>query len=270
MEAAGLGLFMVSAGAFGTLLEAADSPLRQAIADPLARRALMGLSMGMTAMTLVYSPWGKQSGAHLNPAVTLTFLRLGKVRPCDAVFYVAAQLAGGTLGVLAVLAVLGRRFAAPPVSYVATLPGAYGPYAAFAAEVMITGLLMGVVLWASNTPRWARFTGVFAGALVAFYITVEAPISGMSMNPARSFASAAPGAMWDWLWIYLVAPPLGALLAAQLFLMVRGPSAVSCAKLHHHNRKRCIFCMTRPTREPDVHPAVASRTAIMTRSGIIV
>jgi aquaporin Z len=98
MEAWGLGTFMVSAGVFGTLLFHPASPVARAVPDPLALRALMGVLMGLTAVALIYSPWGRQSGAHLNPAVTLTFLRLGKVRPWDALFYVLAQAAGGTAG----------------------------------------------------------------------------------------------------------------------------------------------------------------------------
>src|SRR5690242_13308176 len=80
MEALGLCLFMVSAGVFGTLLEYPGSPIHRAISDPFARRALMGLAMGLTAIGLVYSPWGRRSGAHLNPAFTWTFFRLGRVR----------------------------------------------------------------------------------------------------------------------------------------------------------------------------------------------
>src|SRR4051794_10239121 len=89
MEAAGLGLFMVSAGLFGTLLGHPESPAVRAITDPLPRRVLMGLAMGLTAVGIIYSPWGKQSGAHLNPATTLMFWRLGKVAGWDAVFYAA-------------------------------------------------------------------------------------------------------------------------------------------------------------------------------------
>jgi aquaporin Z len=107
MVAAGLGLFMVSACGFGTLLESPLSPVRQAIADPLLRRFLMGLAMALTAVSLIYSPWGKQSGAHFNPAVTLTFLRLGKVPSWDALFYVLAQFVGGVTGVLIAVMVLG-------------------------------------------------------------------------------------------------------------------------------------------------------------------
>lgn len=240
MEGAGLGLFMVSAGLFATLLEYPGSPVHQAIADPLVRRALMGLAMGGTAVSIIYSPWGQQSGAHLNPAVTLTFLTLGKVAPWDALFYVLAQFAGGIVGVLAVLAVLGARFAEPPVSFVATMPGG-GTLAAFAAEVLITFILMTVVLTAINSRRLTRLTGVFAGVLVALYITIEAPVSGMSMNPARSFASAFPGRLWTGLWIYFLAPPLGMLAAAAVFQGVRRGREVVCAKLNHHTHRRCIF-----------------------------
>jgi len=94
MEAAGLGIFMISACSFGALLEHPASPIRQAIANSFLRRILMGMAMGLTAISIIYSPWGKQSGAHLNPSVTLTFFRLGKVARWDAVFYVTAQFLG--------------------------------------------------------------------------------------------------------------------------------------------------------------------------------
>src|SRR5215468_1253795 len=123
IEAAGLALFMISAGAFGTLLEYPQSPVRGMLPDPLVRRALMGIAMGATAIGLIYSPWGRQSGAHFNPAVTLAFSRLGKVAPWDGVFYVIAQFVGGLAGVLAISAVLGNAFRRPPVEFVVTVPG---------------------------------------------------------------------------------------------------------------------------------------------------
>ncbi len=241
MEAAGLGIFMVSACLFGTLLEYPGSPLRHAITDPDLRRLLMGLAMGLTAIGIIYSPWGKRSGAHLNPGITLTFLRLGKVAPWDALFYVMAQFLGGLAGVLLAAAVLGQKVVHPTVNYVATIPGSGGPGPAFLAEFLISFGLMVTVLIASNTDRLARFTGMFAGLLVATYITLEAPISGMSMNPARTFGSALPGQVWTALWIYFTAPPLGMLLAASTYRRLWGPQGVICAKLHHQNDKRCIF-----------------------------
>jgi len=241
MEGLGLGLFMISAGLFGTLLEAPGSPVREAIDDPNVRRALAGLAMGVTAIALIYSPWGTRSGAHLNPAVTLTFLRLGKIAPADAALYVAAQFAGGLAGVTLVQSLLGAPFSAPPVNSVATVPGAGGPAVAFGGEAVISFVLMTFVLWLSNEPRWMRFTGLVAGALVALYITFEGPISGMSMNPARTFASAWPSGIWTAMWVYFTAPLAGMLLAAESYRGLRGLAAVRCAKLHHTHGPRCIF-----------------------------
>jgi aquaporin Z len=238
MEAAGLGLFMISAGLFGTLLFHPGSPVAQALSDPLLQRALMGLIMGLTAIAIIYSPWGQQSGAHINPAVTLTFWRLGKVASWDALFYVAAQFAGGALGVMALL---GALFADPPVSYVATVPGAGGIALALLAEAAISFGLMAMILFATNTPRLMRLTGVFAGVLVALYITFEAPLSGMSMNPARTVASALPGNLWQGLWIYFVGPIAGMLLAVEAYRLIRRTPEVICAKLNHHTQRRCIF-----------------------------
>ncbi|HSB54142.1 MAG TPA: aquaporin [Gemmatimonadales bacterium] len=245
MEAALLGLFMISACSFTVILEYPAWPVRQMFPDPILRRLLTGLAMGGTAIALIYSPWGKQSGAHLNPATTLTFLRLGKVASRDAAAYVGAQFAGSIAGVAVASLVWGGRLADPATNYAATLPGMAGIAAAFAAEVLITFILMTVILRVSNHQRWAHLTGLCAGLLVATYITLEAPVSGMSMNPARTLGSAAFARNWTGLWIYFLAPPLGMLAAAELYLRGRGPAAVFCAKLHHQNDKRCIFCETR-------------------------
>jgi len=242
MEAAELGLFMISASVFTALIEHPASPLRQMISDPFLRRVLIGVAMGLTAISLVYSPWGKQSGAHLNPAVTLTFFRLGKIAAPDTLFYVLAQFVGGAAGILIAAVALRSFIADPSVNYVVTLPGPLGPGVAFLGEFVIAFILMTVVLTVSNTDRLAHFTGLFAGALVATYISLEAPLSGMSMNPARTFGSALGAQLWTSLWIYFTAPPLAMLLAAQVYLAVRGPRRVRCAKLHHQNDKRCIFC----------------------------
>ena len=242
MEAGLLGAFMVSACLFGVLYEFPHSPLRQAITSSLIRRMLMGASMGLTAVTIIYSPWGKQSGAHINPAVTFTFFRLGKIKTWDAIFYMAAQFAGAALGVMLVGRSLMRELADPAVRYVVTVPGKYGTAVAIVAECLITFVLMSTVLYVSNHERISRFTGLFAGLLVATYITVEAPFSGMSMNPARTFGSGVSAGVWTGFWIYLIAPLLGMLSAAELYLWRKGKVAVKCCKLHHDNDKRCIFC----------------------------
>jgi aquaporin Z len=241
MEAAGLGLLMLSACFFATLLHHPASPVAQLIQPPLLRRFLIGLAMGLTAISLIYSPWGQQSGAHLNPSVTLTFFRLGKVAPWDALWYVLAQFVGSVLGVGLAALLLRHVITDPTVNYVVTVPGRYGPGVAFVAEVLISFVLMSVVLRVSNHRTLNHFTGLCAGLLVTTYITLEAPLSGMSMNPARTFGSALSAQVWTALWLYFLAPPLGMLLAAELYVRWHGAHHVLCAKLHHHNSKRCIF-----------------------------
>jgi aquaporin Z len=255
IEAWALGTFMVSAGVVTTLVEHPDFGIPALVPHANIRRMLIGLAMGLTAVALIYSPWGKRSGAHMNPAVTLTFWSLGKIRGRDALAYAAAQFAGALVGVRLVLAALGERFAAPPVTYVATLP-THGAALAFGLEIGISCGLMSAVLAFSSRPRLAPYTGLVAGALVASYVAFEAPYSGMSMNPARSFASAAPAGLWGSLWIYFVAPPLGMLAAAALHR--RLGRARACAKLCHATDVACIHCGQEPR---SAHPRLAARDA---------
>src|SRR4029450_8288709 len=137
MEAWGLGTFMISASLFGTLLFAPASPFPTLITSDSARRACMGIAMGLTALGIVVSPWGRRSGAHINPAFTITYWRLGKVAHWDAVFYVAAQFVGGLAGVLLMVPLLGRPFTQAPVRYVVTVPGPWGEGAALLWELVL-------------------------------------------------------------------------------------------------------------------------------------
>jgi aquaporin Z len=198
--------------------------------------------MGLTAIALVYSPWGQRSGSHMNPAITLTFLRLGKIMPWDAAFYITAQFIGGVSGVLLSKLLLGGIIAHPSVSYVATIPGPAGANAAFVAEAVIACGMMLMVLFVTNTPGIARYTGLFGGTLVFLYITFEAPLSGMSINPARTVASALPSGIWTSGWIYFTAPILGMMLAAQLHGVLKHSPSHACPKLQHGASQRCIFC----------------------------
>jgi aquaporin Z len=177
----------------------------------------------------------------MNPAMTLTFFRLGKVEPWDAFFYVIAQFVGGVCGVAIASLLLGMVISHPAVNYAVTQPGPLGEKVAFVAEVLISFVLLLTVLAVSNSKKWTRYTGLFGGALIASYIAFEAPLSGMSMNPARTFGSAFVARSFDALWLYFVAPPVGMLLAAELYIRLRSLKAVHCAKYHHSNNKRCIF-----------------------------
>ncbi|MGH7559978.1 MAG: MIP/aquaporin family protein [Gemmatimonadales bacterium] len=240
LEGWGLGMFMVSACAGSVLLFHPASPVVHAVPGLLWRRALMGLAMGVTAVLIIYSPWGRRSGAHLNPAMSLAFYRLGRMPGRHVAGYIAGQFAGGLLGVLLTAVALAPWIGDPAVNYAVTVPGSAGAAAAWAGEFGISFLLMLMVLTVATRDRLARYTGVFAGLVIAASITLESPVSGMSINPARTFASALPAGEWMGLWIYFTAPVAGMLAAVEahrglgtVIRRVRG-------RPHHDPAHRCL------------------------------
>lgn len=231
MEAWGLGTFMVSAVLFTILIEHPALPVRLAFDEqPGTRRFLIGIAMGITAIGIIYSPWGKRSGAHLNPAVTLSFLFLKKIKVPDAIFYIIFQFIGGYLGVVLFNLFVFDLVSDPHVNYAITIPGKWGTLGAFFFEALLSFTLFITVLLASNHNRWNLYTGVFAGFWLMLFITLEAPFSGMSINPARTVASALPANNWTQIWIYFTAPPLGMLLAAYVY------------KFHCHKASKVLKC----------------------------
>lgn len=257
IEAALLGSFMISACCFGAFFWHPASPAARRIRGEFLRRLLMGIAMGATAVMLIYSPWGQRSGAHMNPATTLTFYLLGKVAPFDAIWYVVAQFLGGIGGVLVSALALRGALGHAAVNYVITAPGRRGAIVAWSAEVAIALGMMLMVLILSNDATLAPYTGFFVGALLCAYITLESPLSGMSLNPARTFASAIAARQWRAIWIYFTAPTVGMLAAAGVYLLLPAHQPVYCAKLAHCNSERCIFRCEIEKLRPS--PAVLSR-----------
>jgi len=202
----------------------------------------MGIAMGTTAVLIIYSPWGRRSGAHINPSITLSYLRLARTKPTDAAGYVAFQLVGGIAGVALANAVFGPLVAHPAVNFVATVPGEPAGLWAFPAEALISFLMMTTVLVTSSLESTKNWTGVISGSLVCLYILIEAPISGMSMNPARTLGSAVFSHSWSYIWVYFTAPPLGMLAAAEFHYRLTGRKDTACAKLKHDAELPCIFC----------------------------
>jgi aquaporin Z len=241
MEVAEMGLYLFLTCLFATLLQHPASPIRHLIPSGILRRAIMGAGVGATVFAIVMTPWGKQSGGHFNPAITFTFYRLRKVGFWDALFYGVAQFFGATGGVAIATYILRGTPSHESVRYAVTLPGRYGDGVAFVAELAISFSLMATVLFASNHENLARYTPYFVGALYAIYTTFETPLSGMSMNPARTFGSAFHASYWHALWLYFLAPTLGMLVAAEVFLRARSGVGPYCAKLYHADNKRCIF-----------------------------
>jgi aquaporin Z len=249
MDGALLGVFMVSACLNVALLEHPASPVRAAITSALLRRTLVGLAMGLTAACLIYSRWGKRSGAFMNPAMVLCFLRLGKLSMVDAVGYIAAQLVGSVGGVFMAKLVLPGLLGDPAVNYVATTPsGGEGP--AFLAEFCLAFVLLSTVMTINRSPRFAPYTGACAAVLVALFISAAAPISGMSINPARTFGSAVWAHVWSGFWIYLSAPLLGMLAGAELQRRLMTRHDRLCGKLSHDETIACFVrcdCLKEPS-----------------------
>jgi aquaporin Z len=203
------------------------------------RRLVTGLLFAGGATAVVYSPLGQKSGAHINPAITLAFWHLGKIGTPDALAYIAAQFAGAIIGVAAAAWAWGDLVQS--VQYAVTTPGeGWRWIGAFLAEAISTFLLAFTIFICINKPKIAARTGVIAGALVALLVTIEAPISGTSLNPARSFAPALFVPVFRDQWIYFAAPVLGAILAAVIVRDRWGASTV-CAKLYHTPKYPCPF-----------------------------
>lgn len=241
MEAAELGALMLSTCCCGALLYSVDSPLLYLDLSRALRSIVMGIAIATTTFLIIRSPFGRRSGAHFNPAITLTYFCLGRVHRWDAVSYVTAQFAGGAVGVLIAREILRMSLSAPPVSYVVTVPGSHGIPAAFVGEYLLSGLLMGIVLYASNHRLFVRFTPFLVASLTIFFYTLSSSISGFSVNPARSFSSALFAWVWYGIWIYFLAPCFGMLTSAAIYSRAIGADRVYCAKVFHDMRSPCPF-----------------------------
>ena len=253
-EGAELAIFMISACASTVILFDPSYPVLHLLPSAIIRRLLMGIAMGATAVFIIHSPMGKQSGAHFNPAITLSYLRLGKIAGWDAAFYVVFQFIGGVSGVAVSSLVLGSRLAAPTADYAVTVPGRYGTAAAFFAELFMATLLMGVVLWFTNRPSLANYTSYLVGILIALYVLFFAPVSGFSINPARTTGSAVFAGVWTAGWLYFTAPLLGMVGVSEVYLRFYGADGVLCAKLHPDPKYPCPFTCHYPFHRHTAEP----------------
>jgi aquaporin Z len=219
IEAWGLGMFMISAALFVILIEEPRFPIRNAIPSGFVRRILIGIAMGLTAIGIIYSNWGKRSGAHINPAVTLAQYQLDRISGQDAVWYIIFQFVGSISGIAIVQILFPNYIADPSVNYVVTTPMATenGIWIAFICEIVLAFTMLTMVLIVSNHKTLANYTGYFVGLTVALFITFEAPFSGMSINPARTVGSAFWANAWTGIWLYFLAPIAGMQAAAWVY-----------------------------------------------------
>lgn len=221
-EAIGLAIFMFSAGFFDAVFEYPGLPFRHQLDSALLRRFLVGLSMGLTALFIFTSRFGKQSGAYINPAITIIRYVLKDINGKDGVFYILFQFIGGSLGMWLVVFLFPRWMADPAVNYIVTIPGKAGVAVAFMMEFLISFVLIVVVLLMEHSVRLEKYTAWVVSGLISLFITLEAPFSGMSMNPARTFASAIVAGQWKAFWLYCTAPLLGMGTGLALLSLFKG------------------------------------------------
>ena len=226
---------------FGTLIYSHESPLKHWSLSSAGKSFLMGTAVALTTFLIIHSPFGRRTGAHFNPAITITYFYLDRVHHWDTLHYILSQFAGGLTGVLLAYEVFGSSLSSAPVSFVITTPGYFGSLMAFAAEFLLSGLMMGAVLFATNWRPLAKFSPIVIAGVTVFYYVLCPSISGFSVNPARSFASAFFARVWYGIWVYFVAPCAGMLAAANLYLRLRGPEQVYCAKIYHDMQSVCPF-----------------------------
>ena len=186
-----------------------DLFVRQHLQNELLRRFLIGVLMGLTALYILNSPFGKKSGAHINPSVTIVQYRLGNINKLNAVFYIIFQFIGGTAGMYLIYILMPHYIQHPDVNYIVTEPGKAGVAAAFIFEFIISFILIVIVLYSNIKKNLSKYTATFVAILIAIFIAFEAPYSGMSMNPARTFSSAIVSGEWNNFWLYCVSPISG-------------------------------------------------------------
>ncbi len=216
-------------------------PMEQLIPNQSMRLLITGLLFAGSGSLVAISPLGKLSGAHINPAVSLAFWAQGKMHHHDIGGYILGQFLGAIAGSVLLVTVWGGYAAS--VNNGITLPGAgYSFWAVFLAEVGMTFLLVLSIFIFVSSRRLMRWTPLMTWLLVASMVWLVAPVSGTSLNPARSFGPAFVAWFWQDQWLYWIAPPLGSLLAVSAFrLLAFGERELLTAKLFHVPHYRCIF-----------------------------
>jgi len=213
------------------------TPMAHLLPSEALRRLITGFLFGSTGALIALSPVGKVSGAHINPAVSLGFNLMGKLDPQITFGYIVAQLVGGLLGSLPLLAwgAMGKS-----VAFGATTPGSsYSTSAAFLGEVITTFVMVALLCMFLGFRESRPFTPALFPPLYAVMVWLEAPISGTSTNPARSFGPSVVSGVWQGWWIYWLGPFVGMLMA--IIACSRMAKRIEVAKLYYFDSDRGDF-----------------------------
>lgn len=223
----------------------AHSPVAQVLPSTSARLLLTGLIFAGTGSLVALSPIGRVSGAHLNPAVTLAFFTQRKVHPHDVAGYIGAQLLGALFACEVLRLTWGPT--AQGLHLGATDPGGgLNGWQATGLEAAMTAALVLMIFFLTSHRRTARWTPLGNWILVATLVWQVAPYTGTSLNPARSIGPALLAPDLAHLWVYLVGPVAGALLAAAVFAAFRNTHTLT-AKLFHDIRYPSTLAAELPT-----------------------
>jgi aquaporin Z len=210
-EAAGTALLVFGGLSVVILINSPEGPVAPLIPEAGLRRAIAGFLFGSIGAAIAFSPLGRISGAHINPAMTLAFWLEDKIKWRDALFYVLAQCAGAVVGAAALL-VWGKM--GWSLEEGATFPGAgWGAGWAVAGETLCGFLLVALIFVMAAGRATRPYTPLVNPVLFCLLVWLEAPVSGASANPARSFGPAVVAGAWQDHWVYWAGPCLGACLA---------------------------------------------------------
>jgi aquaporin Z len=233
-ELIGTALLLIVGLSLVILMFGDGSPMTEFIPNLKLRQSITGFLFGGTGALIAVSALGKESGAHVNPAVTMSFLLFKKISTKVAIIYVAAQLLGAILGTAPMLlwGQLGRS-----ISFGATLPGeGYTMQEALLGEMITTFTMVSLLIIFLGFRQTRAYTPSLFPFLYAIMVPLEADISGISTNPARSFGPAVISGAWNGWWIYWIGPLTGALLACLACSMLA--KRITVAKLYHFDSDR--------------------------------
>lgn len=210
------------------------SPMARLIPELKIRQAITGFLFGGTGALISLTHVGKESGAHLNPVVTLSFGLFRKIDVRTTFIYILAQLTGAVLGAMPLLlwGPLGKS-----ISFGATMPGrGYTQQDALMGEIIVTFMFISLLIVFISFRFMRPYTPLLSPVFFAIMVPLEADVSGISTNPARSFGPAVISGHWDSWWIYVAGPVTGAVIAC--LLLSRMARRITVAKLYHFDSDR--------------------------------
>lgn len=238
IEAGFLALFLLCAGIASAWAQGGGGPA------PAVRRLAAGIGTGLVLVAMVYSPWGRRCGTHLNPAITLAYLRLGKIGRWDALFYLVAQCAGALVAVL--LLRDGSLLPGVPRALLSVSIGPGNEWTADLTAFVLAATTMLLILFTSNHASWFRWTGLVYGLIAVLVVACVGPLAGFGINVARLLAVDLCGHLAALRWLNLLPPLLGMQLGVEAYRLLTGRRQVLCAKLAHNTHGRCIFRCQHP------------------------